>query len=100
MRRLCEMFVSVRGIVYPKWVKQDNLAMDRNNNDLKSAKKWIIDKYVFSYSKHIEVPKKIKIKNYVDMVDNYNQHVQNCEFRVCKKLDHPFRLFPPYNENK
>lgn len=98
MRRLCEMFVSVRGIVYPKWVKHSELAMDRNNNDVKSAKKWNIEKYVFSYSKHIEVPKKIRLKNHVEMANSYNEHVQNCEFRVCKILDKPFRLFPPYND--
>lgn len=96
MRRLCEMFVSIRGIVYPKWIKRDDLAMDRNNNDLKTSQKWIIEKYVFSYSKHIEVPKKIRIKTNFEKQKNYNEHVQNCKFRVCQIPEKPFRLFPPY----
>ncbi|CAF0966530.1 unnamed protein product [Brachionus calyciflorus] len=98
MRNLCENFLSLKGIVYPKWIKMNEDINDRNNNNLRQGKKWKVEKYIYCFTKHIEPPKKIKFINHIESENNYNQHVQNCQFRFCKHLDKPFKLFPPYDK--
>ena len=112
---MCEYFLQIRGIVYPKWTRKltsndsnqvdvrDDNANEEDSPKVKTKNKkpkytWCIEKYVYSFSKHIENPASIRVK-IKNEKDNYSNHVQNCPYRITKVMSKPFRLFPPFNSD-
>jgi hypothetical protein len=59
---------------------------------------WSIEKFVYTYSKHIECPSRVTlITSKIDKNNkeqSYNQHVQNCPYKVVKRINEKFRIFP------
>lgn len=127
MRNVCEQFLQIRGIVYPRWCKLSSKitakekveepvsfgdrekkvfdSTDANNNEKDTSKvtsaasssssKWIIDKYVYSFSKHIKTPNEIKMRTNIKL--EYYEHVRNCPYRVLRELPAKVKIFPPFN---
>lgn len=92
---MCEQFLQINGIVYPKWSKVERIdSKDKNNNSKQDQPRWQIENFVYSFSKHIEVPPVIKIKTQIDKHDQYNNHVQSCPYRVCNRQTEKFKIFP------
>jgi hypothetical protein len=108
MREICEQFVNMRGIIYPKWSRveikfddSDTQNEINNNGGLKKRKrkpkyKWIIEKNVYSYSKHFKNPKfvRLKISDKEKREKNLNTHIQSCSFRKCRLLIEKFKIYP------
>ena len=123
LRQVCEQFLQLRGIVYPKWTKDkvddgdnsttqtksDNISdtyqdesTDENQQKSKIKKpkcKWRIEGYAYSFSKHVKNPKSIQIST-KNAKDNFKNHVQNCPFKVTRVITKKFRIFPPFNTEK
>ncbi len=91
---MCEQFLQLRGIVYPKWSRKQVNSSNENSinkqNISKNEFKWEIDCYSYSFSKHILKPRIIKLKK----ENNYNLHVQNCPFKIIKILNEKFKIYP------
>lgn len=96
-RVLCEKFVQHRGIVYPKWSRKKNLIpvnmTEEFDQDYFRRYKWEIDKYVYSFSKHVENPTTISLKK----SSEYNFHIQNCKYKRIKNLTEKFLVYPSMN---
>lgn len=88
MRTICEKFLQLRGIVYPKWAKSVKV------NDNKKVINWKIDCYAYTFSKHIHSPTKIKYKSNLP-IDAYSKHFQNCPFGKINVIKEKFRIYPP-----
>lgn len=110
MRKICEQFLQLRGIIYPKWVKSSkqeivsttsNTSKDDNNNEKevdeneKKSTKWSIEKYVYAFSKHIKTPNEVKMTT--NMKSEYYEHLRTCPFKVLKELPARVKIFPPFN---
>lgn len=111
MRNICEQFLQLRGIVYPKWTKltknetgstnesktrsSTSNSTDDNNNEKEVSAKWIIEKYVYAFSKHIQTPNEVKMK--INMKSEYYEHVRHCPFNVVVQLPKRVKIFPPFN---
>jgi hypothetical protein len=76
LRNICEQVLYRRGIVYPKWTK-----ITKPNG----TQSWTIEKFVFTFSKHIANPSKIYLKTLGEK-NEFSAHVQYCPYKVIKHL--------------
>jgi hypothetical protein len=111
MRKICEQFLQLRGIIYPKWVKSSKQEIvsttsktskdDNNNekevdeNEKRKSANWSIEKYVYAFSKHIKTPNEVKMTT--NMKSAYYEHLRTCPFKVLKELPARVKIFPPFN---
>ena len=123
LRQVCENFLQLRGIVYPKWTRSlveekessnqpinnheiidelDEKILNENIQKSKNSKpkyKWRIEKYAYSFSKNIENPTSIQVNTKIGN-DHYRNHVQNCPFKITKVPTKEFKIFPPFSKEK
>lgn len=105
MRNVCEQFLQLRGIVYPKWCKIEatdaKVSKDANNNNEKESlkktnPKWHIEKYIYSFSKHIKTPNEVKMKT--SLPSAYYNHIRICPYKVLRdEFPQRVKIFPPFN---
>ncbi len=63
---------------------------DQINQDYIRRYKWEIDKYVYTFSKHIESPTTIRLKK----ISEYNSHIKNCKYKRIKSSTEKFLVYP------
>ncbi len=107
-----------RGVCYPIWTKCQtknsaptaksiNQTEDQTQTIIKNRTNWSIEKYVYTYSKYFDLPKKIKLNtdenNKTDNNGHNNDlagflnHVQYCSFRTTKSLSKDkIKVIPPF----
>jgi hypothetical protein len=78
--------------------------LDTSTKPVRQRYKWNIQCFAYSYSKHIQHPTCIRLKTRLSSTtstniinrETYNQHVQNCSFRVIKEQTKRFKIYPPF----
>ncbi len=86
MREFCKSFLGLKGIIYPKWIK------NRNQSGENSKTTWSIQKYIYSFSRHCSYDK-LKAVTSLEL----KNHVQSCPFKILKFYENnPVKVFPPY----
>lgn len=92
LREFCKSFLGLKGIIYPKWVKNKQDMRSKSGENNKKAAIWSIQKYIYTFSRHCSYDKlhaitSLELKN----------HVQSCPFKLLKSYDNnPVKVFPPY----
>lgn len=99
LRVICEQFLQLRGIVYPNWIKIESYNPNREYNEhgedvTKNLVNWKIDRYSYTFSKHIHNPTEIRFKSNLPF-DEYSKHFLTCPYRKINKLTDKFRIYPP-----
>lgn len=94
LRNICEKFLLLRGIVYPKWSRKKNHIPEELSESLDdetrfSQYRWTIDTYAFSFSKHIQNPTEIKFKQSTEC----NMHLQTCPYRRVRDIKQKFKIY-------
>lgn len=85
--------MQLRGIVYPRWLKKKNEIPEDVRESFEDTNylenRWVIGNYVYSFSKHIESPTSIRLKE----TSEFNAHIEGCPFKRVRELKEKFKIY-------
>ena len=92
MRKICEQFLQLRGIVNPKWTQVITETFNEETKKKRKKVSWQIEKSTYSFSKHMHSPNAIRLKA---KEESLNMHLSKCPYNI-KEPKQRTRVCPPF----